>query len=217
MIRTGGMLGFISGSFGKISPACRGYSPQARTADSSSTNAISFSVASPSSLTRQTGRPVSSIAHSQNVNVADGGTAMPASHVHDTLKATMNLLARSYQIQPVCRWRPPASKPQRSPQSNHIAGESDGVSSVLQRHATDEFPFRAVIKLRLTTNLNKPRVAATFLPASITGLDCDAHRDNRKRFVVHADEKLTAFVELESVIKKPLKAEKSLELFHAFH
>src|SRR2546428_9147344 len=28
----------------------------------------------------------------------------------------------------------------------------------------------------------------------------DAHRDDGKRFVVHADEKLTAFVELESVI-----------------
>jgi hypothetical protein len=26
----------------------------------------------------------------------------------------------------------------------------------------------------------------------------DAHRDDGKRFVVHADEKLTAFVELES-------------------
>jgi hypothetical protein len=29
----------------------------------------------------------------------------------------------------------------------------------------------------------------------------DAHRDNGKRFVVHADEKLTAFVELESAIR----------------
>jgi hypothetical protein len=27
----------------------------------------------------------------------------------------------------------------------------------------------------------------------------DAHRDNGKRFVVHADEKLTAFLELESL------------------
>jgi hypothetical protein len=27
------------------------------------------------------------------------------------------------------------------------------------------------------------------------------HRDNGKRFVVHADEKLTAFLELESVIR----------------
>ncbi|PYI96700.1 MAG: hypothetical protein DME98_11370, partial [Verrucomicrobia bacterium] len=26
----------------------------------------------------------------------------------------------------------------------------------------------------------------------------DAHRDNEKRFVVHADEKLTAFLELEA-------------------
>ena len=28
----------------------------------------------------------------------------------------------------------------------------------------------------------------------------DAHRDNGKRFVVHADKKLTAFLELESVV-----------------
>jgi hypothetical protein len=32
-------------------------------------------------------------------------------------------------------------------------------------------------------------------------LDCDTHRGDRKRFVVRADEKLTAFVELESVIR----------------
>jgi hypothetical protein len=30
----------------------------------------------------------------------------------------------------------------------------------------------------------------------------DAHRDNGKRFVVHANEKLTAFLELESVIRE---------------
>ena len=29
----------------------------------------------------------------------------------------------------------------------------------------------------------------------------DARRDNGKRFVVHADEKMTAFVELEAAIK----------------
>jgi hypothetical protein len=29
----------------------------------------------------------------------------------------------------------------------------------------------------------------------------DAHRDNGKRFVVRANEKLTAFLELESVIR----------------
>ncbi len=33
----------------------------------------------------------------------------------------------------------------------------------------------------------------------------DAHRDDGKRFVVHADEKLTAFIELESVIRAALK------------
>jgi hypothetical protein len=30
----------------------------------------------------------------------------------------------------------------------------------------------------------------------------DAHRDDGKRFVVHADEKLTAFIEIESVIRR---------------
>ena len=34
----------------------------------------------------------------------------------------------------------------------------------------------------------------------------DAHRDDGKRFVVRADEKLTAFVELESAFQRP-KAE----------
>jgi hypothetical protein len=29
----------------------------------------------------------------------------------------------------------------------------------------------------------------------------DAHRDNGKRYVVHADEKLTAFMELESAVR----------------
>jgi hypothetical protein len=29
----------------------------------------------------------------------------------------------------------------------------------------------------------------------------DAHRDDGKRFVVHADEKLTAFIELETAIR----------------
>jgi hypothetical protein len=31
----------------------------------------------------------------------------------------------------------------------------------------------------------------------------DAHRDNGKRLVVHAEEKLTAFLELESAIRAP--------------
>jgi hypothetical protein len=33
----------------------------------------------------------------------------------------------------------------------------------------------------------------------------DAHRDNGKRFVVHADEKLTAFLELERVTRESLR------------
>ena len=34
----------------------------------------------------------------------------------------------------------------------------------------------------------------------------DAHRGDGKRFVVRADEKLTAFVELEAAIRKPSAA-----------
>ena len=33
----------------------------------------------------------------------------------------------------------------------------------------------------------------------------DAHRDDGKRFVVHADEKLTAFVALEKVTRESLR------------
>jgi hypothetical protein len=33
----------------------------------------------------------------------------------------------------------------------------------------------------------------------------DAHRDNGKRFVVHAGEKLTAFLELEQVTRESLR------------
>jgi len=33
----------------------------------------------------------------------------------------------------------------------------------------------------------------------------DAHRDNGKHFVVHADEKLTAFLELERVARESLR------------
>jgi hypothetical protein len=33
----------------------------------------------------------------------------------------------------------------------------------------------------------------------------DAHRDDGKRFVVHADEKLTAFLELERVARESLR------------
>jgi hypothetical protein len=46
----------------------------------------------------------------------------------------------------------------------------------------------------------------------VSALDCegrtiwiaDAHRDNGKRFVVRADEKLTAFLEIEAAIRTQL-------------
>ena len=44
------------------------------------------------------------------------------------------------------------------------------------------------------------RVSRGLLRAN--NLDCDAHRDDGKRFVVQAEEKLTAFVELESAIRE---------------
>ena len=40
-----------------------------------------------------------------------------------------------------------------------------------------------------------------FLPFCLLFI-ADAHRDDGKRFVVRADEKLTAFLELESVIRQ---------------
>jgi hypothetical protein len=35
----------------------------------------------------------------------------------------------------------------------------------------------------------------------------DAHRDDGKRFVAHADEKLTAFVKLESAVRQAVSTE----------
>jgi hypothetical protein len=40
--------------------------------------------------------------------------------------------------------------------------------------------------------------------SSLNARMVDAHRGNGKRIVVHADEKLTAFLELESVIHESL-------------
>jgi hypothetical protein len=44
-------------------------------------------------------------------------------------------------------------------------------------------------------------VSQPWIPKGRTIFVADAHRDDGKRFVVHADEKLTAFVELESMIR----------------
>jgi hypothetical protein len=38
-----------------------------------------------------------------------------------------------------------------------------------------------------------------------TAFVADAHRDNGKRFVAHADEKVTAFMELDSAICDSVK------------
>jgi hypothetical protein len=47
----------------------------------------------------------------------------------------------------------------------------------------------------------------------VSAVDCegrtiwiaDAHRDNEKRFVVHADEKLTAFLDLQRVTRESFR------------
>jgi hypothetical protein len=44
----------------------------------------------------------------------------------------------------------------------------------------------------------------------------DAHRDDGKRFVVRADEKLTAFVELESAVRVVTFAEESQQEIDSF-
>jgi hypothetical protein len=44
----------------------------------------------------------------------------------------------------------------------------------------------------------------------------DAHRDDEKRFVVRADEKLTAFLELERVIRPGRSAERTAERVKSF-
>jgi hypothetical protein len=42
-------------------------------------------------------------------------------------------------------------------------------------------------------------VSQPWIPKGERSGFADAHRDDGKRFVVHADEKLTAFVELERI------------------
>jgi len=47
--------------------------------------------------------------------------------------------------------------------------------------------------------INKARTVATVDSRGRTIWIADAHRDDGKRFVVHADEKLTAFLKLERI------------------
>jgi hypothetical protein len=46
-----------------------------------------------------------------------------------------------------------------------------------------------------------PNVSFKTTKAAVGTRHFDAHHDDGKRFVVHADEKLTVFLELESVIR----------------
>jgi hypothetical protein len=58
------------------------------------------------------------------------------------------------------------------------------------------------------TGIGRPKFPRSYSMAASTAIDsygrtiwiADAHRDDGKRFVVRADEKLTAFLELESAI-----------------
>jgi hypothetical protein len=53
--------------------------------------------------------------------------------------------------------------------------------------------------------ISRSRAAASqpWIHAGKQSSFADAHRDNGKRFVVRAGEKLTAFVKLESAIRRP--------------
>ncbi len=63
---------------------------------------------------------------------------------------------------------------------------------------------REVLEGRIADNLKKAGWSLGYVSAidssGRTIWIADAHRDDGQRFVVHADEKLTAFVELEAVI-----------------
>ena len=58
---------------------------------------------------------------------------------------------------------------------------------------------------KATDNLSKPvgvwAGSQRLIPTDRTIWIADAHRDDGKRFVVRADEKLTAFLELEATIR----------------
>ena len=54
--------------------------------------------------------------------------------------------------------------------------------------------------LLLCKNWHAALIAGTQLKASRRNVWCSRHRGDGKWFVVHADEKLTAFVELEAAI-----------------
>jgi hypothetical protein len=68
------------------------------------------------------------------------------------------------------------------------------------------FPSRAVFMLAARHETRCEWAGVGAMPqlwdaAGRTLFVADAHRDNRKRFVVRAEEKLTAFVELETAIR----------------
>lgn len=80
--------------------------------------------------------------------------------------------------------------------ANHIGGLNDSVHPYSPRTSKREIIVNKIMK-------------AGFSVGWVSALDteghtlwiADAHRDNGKRFVVRSDEKLTAFVELESAIR----------------
>jgi hypothetical protein len=49
--------------------------------------------------------------------------------------------------------------------------------------------------------------ASTINSNEQTSFVADAHRDDGRRFVVHADEKLTAFLELQAAIHRRFEAQ----------
>jgi hypothetical protein len=64
--------------------------------------------------------------------------------------------------------------------------------------------FEGLGNHRRQSQLGRLEFGATYQPIDSSGRTiwiADAHRDDGKRFVVHADEKLTTFVELEFAIR----------------
>ena len=53
------------------------------------------------------------------------------------------------------------------------------------------------LKSSLTISAKPDGVGAAYRPLILREIGCDAHRDDGRRFIVNADEKLSAFLELE--------------------
>jgi hypothetical protein len=81
-----------------------------------------------------------------------------------------------------------------------LAGKLRRYAGTLKaRSALGSFALRARFPktLRGKATVNPRNFGQPWIPAGRTIWIVDAHRDDGRRFIVHADEKLSAFVELE--------------------